>query len=75
MNKALSAGRNVIDLFVNSRRSNARPRYPLQASANYCSHCGGWLAAGESEDDCSSAELSNASAPHPFASGALTARR
>jgi hypothetical protein len=55
MDQALTAGRNVIELFGLRRRSETKPRYAFQASANYCSHCGGWLAVGESEDDCSSA--------------------
>jgi hypothetical protein len=55
MDQALTAGRNVIQLFGLGRRNEAKSRYAFQASANYCSHCGGWLAIGESEDDCSSA--------------------
>jgi hypothetical protein len=54
MDKAIAAGRNVIDLFGLRRRDSARPRYPYTASANYCSHCGGWMAEGETEEDCSS---------------------
>ena len=66
MNKALTAGRNVIDFFASARLREARS-YPFQASDSYCSHCGGWLAEGESEDDCSSALLTRTSAPHPAA--------
>ncbi len=66
MNKALTAGRNVIDFFASARQRETRA-YAFQASANYCSHCGGWLAEGESENDCSSAELTRTSAPHPVA--------
>lgn len=69
MNKALTAGRNVIDFFAVTRRREDRS-YPFQASANYCSHCGGWLAEGESEDDCSSALLTRTSTPHPSARAA-----
>ena len=55
MDQALTAGRNVIQLFGLGRRSEAKKSYAFKASEAYCSHCGGWLAVGESEDDCSGA--------------------
>lgn len=74
MDKALAAGRNVIDFFAIARRKDGSG-YPFRPSASYCCHCGGWLAEGESEDDCSSAGLTRSSAPHPAPPSPLRAVR
>ncbi|HWV96074.1 MAG TPA: hypothetical protein VN130_02925 [Xanthobacteraceae bacterium] len=51
--KLIARGRNVIDLSTYRQRSHSPVAQPLVASRNYCSHCGAWLAEGESEDECS----------------------
>jgi len=51
--KLIARGRNVIDLSAYRQRAHSAIAQPLVASRNYCSHCGAWLAEGESEDECS----------------------
>lgn len=64
VDKVVTFGRNVVDFlsYQQGRKASLQGRAaaakPLVASANYCSHCGAWLAEGESEDDCSSAGFS-----------------
>ncbi len=54
VDKAATLGRNIIDFASFSvRRERSIGRKSLVASPNYCSHCGAWLAEGESEDECS----------------------
>jgi hypothetical protein len=54
--KIVSRGRNVVDFMAYRQRTHSATPQPLVASPNYCSHCGAWLAEGESEDECSSLE-------------------
>ncbi|MBN8983742.1 MAG: hypothetical protein J0H32_04590 [Rhizobiales bacterium] len=51
--KLIARGRNVIDLSAYRQRAQSATAQPLVASRNYCSHCGAWMAEGESEDECS----------------------
>ena len=51
--KLIALGRNVIDLSAYRQRAHSAVAQPLIASRNYCSHCGAWMAEGESEDECS----------------------
>ncbi len=47
-------GRNVIDFFDYRQRPRSGTVRIAIGARNLCSHCGAWLAEGESEDECSS---------------------
>ena len=52
--KIVMRGRNVVDFSAYRQRAHSATAQPLVARPNHCSHCGAWLADGESEDECSS---------------------
>ncbi len=56
----IARGRNVIDLSAYRPRGYPATARPLRAGGNYCSHCGAWMAEGESEDECSARDASPA---------------
>lgn len=45
--------RNVIDLSAYRLRARSATARPLSVTRAACSHCGAWMAEGESEDECS----------------------
>jgi hypothetical protein len=51
--KLIARGRNVIDLSAYRQRAHPAIAQPLAVGRNCCSHCGAWMAEGESEDECS----------------------
>ncbi|MGB3866013.1 MAG: hypothetical protein WBA29_10340 [Xanthobacteraceae bacterium] len=51
--KIVARARNVIDLSAYRQRTQVATAQPLVAGRSICSHCGAWLAEGESEDECS----------------------
>ena len=53
MDKIFARGRNVINFSAYRQRTHSQAPVALIPSPNYCSHCGAWLAEGESEDECS----------------------
>jgi len=59
LQKIATRGRNVIDFSAYRQRTHSATPQALVASPNYCSHCGAWLAEGESEDECSRLEAGN----------------
>lgn len=56
--KLQDARNNVVAFRTRNRRALAAVQCEEVKTAAICVHCGGWLAEGESEDDCSSARVS-----------------
>lgn len=56
--KLQDARNNVIAFRTRNERAAAALRCEETKTVAICIHCGGWLAEGESEEDCSGARVS-----------------
>jgi hypothetical protein len=56
--KLQDARSNVVAFRARYERAQAAIQCEEIKTVAICVHCGGWLAEGESEDDCSSARVS-----------------